>query len=39
MQKELREAGQEGFEFLGMTVGKTAFGGAETVCFLRKVMD
>jgi len=39
MQKELRQAGEEGFEFLGMTVGKTAFGGAETVCFLRKVVE
>ncbi len=39
MQKELRQAGEEGFEFLGMTVGKTSFGGSEIVCFLRKVIE
>jgi hypothetical protein len=39
MQKELRQAGEEGFEFLGMTVGKTALGGSEVVCFLRKVVE
>ena len=39
MQTELRQAGEEGFEFLGMTVGKTAFGGNEVVCFLRKVLE
>jgi hypothetical protein len=39
MQKELQQAGEEGFEFLGMTVGKTAMGGNEVVCFLRKVVD
>jgi hypothetical protein len=39
MQKELRQAGGEGFEFLGMTVGKTTFGGSEVVCFLRKVVE
>ncbi|MFN8008005.1 MAG: hypothetical protein U0V70_13465 [Terriglobia bacterium] len=38
MQKELRGAGEEGFEFLGMTVGKTAFGGDEVVCLLRKLV-
>lgn len=38
MQKELREAGEAGFAFLGMTVGKTAMGGAEIVCFLRKAV-
>jgi len=37
MQKELRQAGEAGYEFLGMTVGKTAMGGSEVVCFLRKV--
>jgi hypothetical protein len=36
MQKELREAGDAGFELLGMTVGKTSFGGAELVCILKK---
>jgi len=39
MQKELKQAGEEGFEFLGMTVGKTAIGGSEVVCFLRKVLE
>lgn len=39
MQKELLEAGQDGFEFLGMTVGKMAMGGSEIVCFLRKVVE
>jgi hypothetical protein len=39
MQKELTEAAQAGFEFLGMTVGKTAWGGHEVVCFLRRPLD
>lgn len=39
MQKELNQAGQQGFEFLGMTVGKTSFGGDEIVCLLRKSAD
>ena len=39
MQKELRQMGDDGFEFLGMTVGKTALGGNEVVCFLRKVVE
>jgi hypothetical protein len=39
MQKELQEAGEVGFEFLGMTVGKTAFGGKELVCFLRREIN
>jgi hypothetical protein len=34
MQKELQSMGAEGFRVLGMTVGKTAFGGAELVCIL-----
>jgi len=39
MQKELQEAGEQGYEFLGMTVGKTAMGGSEVVCFLRRVAE
>lgn len=39
MEKELREAGAQGFELLGMTVGKTAMGGNEIVCILRRVRD
>jgi hypothetical protein len=36
MQKELKEAGDGGFQLRGMTVGKTAFGGNELVCILSK---
>lgn len=37
MQKELDEAGKEGFVLTGMTVGKTAIGGNEVVSILRRV--
>jgi hypothetical protein len=36
MQKELKEAGAKGYEFVGVTVGETAFGGHEVVSILRK---
>ena len=36
MQKELDEAGNAGFEFVGVTVSETAFGGKEVVSILRK---
>ena len=36
MQQELREAGAAGFEFVGVTVGSTAFGGDEVVIILRR---
>ncbi len=36
MQKELQASGEEGFGLAGMTVAKTAFGGPELVCILRK---
>jgi hypothetical protein len=36
MQKELQEAGDAGFKFVGVTVSKTAFGGQEVVSILRK---
>jgi hypothetical protein len=36
VQKELAEAGGEGYELLGLTVSKTAFGGNEVVCILRR---
>lgn len=36
MQKELKEAGDAGFEFLGVVVGKTAFGGKEVISILRR---
>jgi len=31
MQKELNEAGEEGYSYVGVTVGKTFFGGSEVV--------
>lgn len=36
MQKELQEAGKEGFRLVGMTVGETSFGGKELVSILRR---
>lgn len=36
MQKELQEAGEGGFEFVGVTVGKTAIGGKEVVVITRR---
>jgi hypothetical protein len=39
MQKELSEAGAAGFDLLGMTVSKTAFGGSEVVCVMRQRVD
>lgn len=36
MQKELAESGAAGFDLLGMTVAKTAFGGSEVVCVMRQ---
>ena len=38
MQKELQQAGADGFEFVGVTVGDTALGGAEVVSILRRVV-
>jgi hypothetical protein len=37
MQKELQEAGSEGFEFVGVTVADTSMGGTEVVSILRRV--
>jgi hypothetical protein len=37
MEKELADAGKEGFELTGLTVGKTAIGGNEVVSILRRV--
>lgn len=39
MQKELQAAGDEGFEYKGQTVFKTAFGGKEVVCILERDFD
>jgi hypothetical protein len=36
MQKELAEAGEQGFEFIGVTVAQTAIGGNEVVSILRR---
>ncbi len=36
MQKELQEAGDQGFEFVGLTVAKTLMGGDEVVSILRR---
>ena len=36
LEKELREAGAEGFEVMDLTVSKTAFGGTELVTILRR---
>jgi hypothetical protein len=38
MQKELDQAGSEGYEFVGVTVSETSFGGSEIVTILRKKM-
>jgi hypothetical protein len=36
MQKELNEVGRDGFEFCGITVAETAFGGKEVVSIMRR---
>lgn len=36
MQKEITQAGEAGYSFVGITVGKTAFGGSEVVVITRK---
>ena len=39
MEKELKEAGAAGFEFLEVIVGSTAMGGKEVVSILRRYSD
>ena len=39
MEKELKEAGEAGFEFLDVVVGNTALGGKEVVSILRRYSD
>lgn len=39
MQKELQELADQGFEAVGMTVGKTAVGGNELVVITRRKVD
>ena len=36
LEKELRKAGEAGYEVVGMTVSKTAMGGKELVAITRK---
>lgn len=36
IQKEISEAGGDGYQLAGMTVSKTAFGGSEVVCIMRR---
>ncbi len=36
MEKELRQAGEAGFLFLGVVIGKTAMGGKEVISILHK---
>lgn len=37
MEKELNAAGRDGFQFCGMTVAETSFGGKEVVSILRRI--
>jgi hypothetical protein len=39
MQKEMQEAGDEGFEYRGQTVFKSAFGGKEVIAILERAED
>jgi hypothetical protein len=39
MEKELKEAGEAGFEFLDVMVGNTAMGGKEVISILRRYSD
>jgi hypothetical protein len=39
MQTELSEAGEQGFEFVGMTVAQTLVGGNEVVAILRRKLQ
>jgi hypothetical protein len=39
MQKELLEAGEQGFAFVGMTVAETAMGGSEVVTITRRKVE
>ena len=38
LQKEVQEAAEQGYQAVGMTVGKTAMGGSEIVVITRKVL-
>jgi hypothetical protein len=39
MQKELQEAGEQGFAFVGLTVAETAMGGSEVVTITRRKVE
>ncbi len=39
MEKELAAAGSQGYAVVGMTVAKTAFGGNEVVCILKRAVS
>ena len=39
MEKELNQAGEEGFQLMGLTVSATAFGGQELVAILMSASD
>jgi hypothetical protein len=39
MQKELQEVGEQGFEFVGITVAETLIGGKETVSIVRRKIE
>lgn len=39
MQKELQEAGEQGFAFVGLTVAETAMGGTEVVTITRRKVE
>lgn len=39
MENELRQAGETGFELIGMVIGKTALGGREVISILRKAEE
>jgi hypothetical protein len=38
LQKEVQEAADQGYQAVGMTVGKTAIGGAEIIVITRKIV-
>ncbi len=39
MEKELNSAGRDGFQFCGITVAETSFGGREVVSILRRAVE
>jgi hypothetical protein len=39
MEKELNTAGRDGYQFCGITVAETAFGGKEVVSILRRAVE